>query len=214
MIEKTIPAKEDWVRLAHLLRPQGRRGELLAELLTDFPDRFAQHAAVFLVRPRPGGASPLPTKPAQPMTIQSHWLHKQRVVLKFAGVDSITDAETLRGFDVVVPRQERVPLTDGAVYIDDLIGCSLVDTNQPHAPVVGTIRDVEPQSRGVDLLVVQGVDGGEHLIPFAKAYRVGVDVAARRVEMAIPRGLLTVNGPLSAEEQIAVSTQPEDIEEE
>ena len=215
MTENNLPTNINWVRLASLLRPQGRRGELLAELLTDFPERFAQHPAVFLVRPTAGGAGlPSPQAPdPQPMTIESHWLHKGRVVLKFAGVDSITEAEALRGLDVVVAREERVPLEDGSVYIDDLIGCALVDTNQAGAPVVGTILDVEPQSQGVDLLVVKGTDGGEILIPFAKAYGVRVDMTARRVEMAIPAGLLTVNSPLNAEEQAAMAAQREENEE-
>jgi len=141
-----------------------------------------------------------------PVILESHWLHKGCIVLKFQGVDSITAAEALRGMDVVIPPEQRVPLTDGAVYIDDLIGCALVDTGQPGAPVVGTIRDVEPQPQGTDLLVVVGKDASgnkttEHLIPFAKAFLGRIDLTARRVEMALPAGLLAMNAPLSAEEK-------------
>ncbi|HEX4022803.1 MAG TPA: ribosome maturation factor RimM [Acidobacteriaceae bacterium] len=196
-----MPSTNNWIRIAHLLRPQGRRGEVLAEILTDFPERFAQAPAAFLMR----GERAEP----QPITVESHWLHKGRIVLKFKGVDSISEAEALRGLDVVIPRDERVPLTDGAVYIDDLIGCALVDTNQPGGPVVGTVRDVEPQPEAVDLLVVAGADGREHLVPFAKAYLVRMDVAARRIEMAIPAGLLAVNAPLTPEEQATMGAEEE-----
>lgn len=192
---RPVPDPTPWIRIARLLRPQGRRGELLAEILTDFPERFAQRMSVFLL----GGKQP---DAAQPTILENHWLHKGRVVLKFQGVDSISDAEALRGLDVVIRQEERVPLTDGSVYIDDLIGCVLADTRQPGAPVVGVIRNVLPQPPGTaDLLVLAGEDGREHLVPFAKAYQIHVDVAAQRVEMAIPDGLLAVNAPLTAEEQ-------------
>jgi 16S rRNA processing protein RimM len=192
---RPVPDPTPWIRIARLLRPQGRRGELLAEILTDFPERFAQQPSVFLL----GGKQP---DAAQPAILENHWLHKGRVVLKFQGVDSISDAEALRGLDVVIRQEERAPLTDGSVYIDDLIGCVLADTRQPGAPVVGVIRNVLPQPpETADLLVLAGEDGREHLVPFAKAYQIHVDVAAQRVEMAIPDGLLAVNAPLTAEEQ-------------
>ena len=190
-----------WIRIAHLVRPQGRRGELLAEILTDFPERFAQSPSVFLLAPNAAATAKQPTV-ERPMTVEAHWLHKGRVVLKFQGIDSINDAETLRGLDVVIRREERQPLPDGSLYIDDLIGCALVDTQQPGAPVVGVIRDVLPQPETADLLVVTGKGGQEHLIPFAKAYLVGIDLTARRIEMNLPPGLLTVNAPLTPEEQV------------
>jgi 16S rRNA processing protein RimM len=190
-----VDTSNNWTSIAHLLRPQGRRGELLAEVLTDFPYRFVQTREAFLVRRTATGPV------ARPITLEGHWMHKGRVVLKFAGVDSITDAEALRGLDLAIPQEERVPLSDDSVYIDDLIGCSLVDTDQPGAPVVGIVHEVIQQPQGVDLLVVDGTDGVEHLVPFAKAYLVHMDIPARRVEMALPEGLLAINAPLTPEEQ-------------
>jgi len=195
-----------WIRIAHLLRPQGRRGELLAEILTDFPERFAQSPSVFLLARNAAGGT------ERPMTVEQHWLHKGRVVLKFQGIDSITDAETLRGLDVVIRREERQPLPDGSLYIDDLIGCALVDTQQPDAPVVGVIRDVLPQPETADLLVVAGKGGQEYLIPFAKAYLVRIDLTARRMEMNLPPGLLAVNAPLTPEEQVEQAASPQEQE--
>ncbi len=204
-----------WIRIAHLLRPQGRRGELLAEILTDFPERFAQSPSVFLLARNAATAKqPLTERPItpQPMTVEQHWLHKGRVVLKFQGIDSISDAETLRGLDVVIRREERQPLPDGSLYIDDLIGCALADTQQPGAPVVGVIRDVLPQPETADLLVVVGKGGQEYLIPFAKAYLVGIDLTARRMEMNLPPGLLAVNAPLTPEEQAEQAASPQEQE--
>ncbi len=187
-----------WVTVARVVRPQGRNGEVLAELLTDFPERFAERRRLF-VRARP-------TEPPREVTLESHRLHKDRIVLKFAGVDSINDAELLRGHDVVIPRSERAPLDEDEVYIGDLAGCVLYD--RATAAEVGEILDVDRESSNTPLIVVRGA-GGELLIPFAKAYSPRIDLGARRMEMTLPEGLLALNEPLTAEErQAAAQAEP------
>ncbi len=182
-----------WVGLARVLRPQGRRGEVLAEILTDFPGRFACLREAYLRRS--------PTADPTPITLEDSWLHKGRVVLKLANVDSISDAGLLRGAEIVVPLPSRMQLEEGAVYIDDLIGCQLIDVHPPEPALVGTIRDVIQQAQTTDLLVVVHADGAEHWIPFAKAYLARMDPANRRIEMNLPAGLLEINAPLSEEER-------------
>src|SRR5271169_6509626 len=158
----------EWAILARLVRPQGRHGEILADLLTDFPERFAERKRLFLV------SSETSRTIVREVALERHWLHKGRVVLKFSGVESINDAELLRGFLVAIPESERAPLSDAAVYISDLIGCEVVDVSS--APVsVGKVTDVDPESA---LLVVQPDGAGEVLIPFAKAYLADIDVKA------------------------------------
>jgi 16S rRNA processing protein RimM len=175
-----------WVWLARIRRPQGRKGEVFAEILTDFPEKFAQRRRLWLVAEAAPGASP------REVELINHWLHKGGVVLHFAGVDSISAAETLAGLMVAIPLAERAPLGDGEVYIADLIGCALVDV-AGEAPVeVGVIEDVDRTAGPVALLVVRTV-AGEVLIPFAKSYLRRLDLAARRVEMALPEGLAGLN---------------------
>jgi len=189
----------DWAILARLVRPQGRHGEILADLLTDFPERFAERKRLFLV------ASETSRTPAREVTLERHWLHKSRVVLKFSGIDSINDAELLRGLLVAIPASERAPLSDGAVYISDLIGGEVVNVSSSPASV-GTITDVD---REAGLLVVQPAGGGEILIPFAKAYLADIDVKGKRIEMRLPDGLLDINAPVSEEERRALDTTDE-----
>jgi 16S rRNA processing protein RimM len=176
---------EDWVLLAHIVRPQGRNGEVLADLFTDFPQHFAQRNRLCL-RP-PSGSAGAGVREAR---VVSHWLHKGRVVLKFAQVDSITDAETLRGFDVVVPREERIPLEGDAVYVSDLVGMKVVDVSGGTAVDAGEITDVEPEGAGPAMLVVRSPAGEELLIPFVRAYLRTTDIEGKRLEMDLPRGLL------------------------
>ena len=190
--------------MARLVRTQGRHGELLADILTDFPERFAALREGFLDRPavKSVAASQDSAAPT-PIRIERSWLHKGRVVLKFAGVDSISAAEGLRGAELLIPAADRVPLEEDAAYIGDLAGCRLVDRSQAGHPTIGTIRDVIRQENTTDLLVVIAPGGEEYWIPFAKAYRARVDLAGRLVEMNLPAGLLEINAPLSEAEKRA-----------
>jgi 16S rRNA processing protein RimM len=192
----------EWVLLARLVRPQGRKGEVLAELLTDFPEKFHERKRVFLLTP----AGQKRTDPRE-IQLENHWLHKGRVVLKFAGIDSINDAEALRGLDVAIPPEERAALTEDEVYISDLVGCH-VFAGTPLAEI-GEITDVDTDSTSVPLLELRGTNQDEILIPFAKAYLVKVDVSAKRIEMNLPDGLLEVNSPLSDTERAALKAESE-----
>ncbi len=183
--------------LAQIVRAQGRHGEVLAELLTDFPERFAERRRLFLLAPR--------SEVATEVQLEQHWLplgkNAGRVVLKFAGADSITQAEALRDFEVVIPREERAPLDEDAQYISDLIGCSLIDVANDAERIIGVVEDVDRPEGMTALLIVRRHDGDELLIPFARAYLRSVDVAAKRIEMALPDGLTELNAPTSSEEQ-------------
>jgi 16S rRNA processing protein RimM len=117
-------------------------------------------------------------------------VHKGDVVLHFAGVNSIEEAEKLRDLVVAVPRGERAALGEDEVYVGDLIGCALVDVAASPERVVGVIEDVDREAGPVALLVVRGEAADEILVPFAKAYLRRIDLEGKRVEMALPSGLL------------------------
>jgi 16S rRNA processing protein RimM len=191
---------EEWVWLARIRRPQGRKGEVFADILTDFPERFAERRQLWLlaegVSAGAGSAEP-GRKPPAPREVElaAHWLHKGGVVLHFAGVDSISAAETLNGLVVALPWSERAPLREEEFYIGDLIGCTLVDVATATEPVVvGEIEEVDRTAGPVALLVVRGV-AGEVLVPFAKSYLRHIDIEGKRVEMALPQGLIELNTP-------------------
>ncbi len=193
-----------WTVLAHLLRPQGRKGELLAELLTDFPERFGSRENLYLA---PAGFSG-PQSAARPVEVASFFLpvgrNAGRIVVALKGVDSIEAAERLAGMEIVVPDTDRVPLEDDATYISDLVGCAVYDVSSATAGevLVGTVTDVQfaltpDGGRRLDeaapLLELAGVDGDEVLIPFVKAYLVAFDPTAKTLKMALPPGLIEIN---------------------
>ena len=190
----------DWTVLAHLLRPQGRKGEILAELLTDFPERFENSSDVYLARPGYSG----PPDPLRTISVSSHWLpvgrNHGRIVLTLAGVDSITAAELLAGLDIVVPTEARVELDDDAEYISDLIDCEVYDHGIPVGKVTGVDFAMSPDGsrRLVDaapLLTLETADGEEVLIPYVQQFLVRLAVEERRIEMQLPEGLIGLNRP-------------------
>jgi len=193
-----MTAPEEWAWLARIRRPQGRKGEVFADILTDFPERFSERRNLWLI-PDPDSMRPESPRtkaiPAPvPAELTNHWPHKGGIVLHFAGVDSISAAELLAGKIVAIPLAERAPLPDDEVYIADLIGCALFDVAGPQQVLVGQIESVDRTAGPVALLVVQGASG-EVLVPFAKSYLRNLDLAAKRVEMALPEGLASLNVP-------------------
>jgi 16S rRNA processing protein RimM len=176
-----------WVWLARIRRPQGRKGEVFADLLTDFPEKFAKRRHLWLL------SEPAPASAPREAELVAHWPHKGGIVLHFAGVDSISAAEGLKGLTVAIPRAERAALAEDEVYVGDLIGCLLVDVAGAEPVEVGEIEDVDLTAGPVALLVVRGA-AGEVLVPFAKSFLRGIDLEGRRVEMALPEGLVGLNG--------------------
>lgn len=182
-----VTAPEPWVWLARIRRPQGRKGEVFADLLTDFPEKFSERKLLWLI-PEKSSASP------RQVELIAHWTHKAGLVLHFAGVDSISEAAALTGLIVAIPRNQRAQLDEGEIYIGDLIGCSLANVAGGTPVCVGEIEDVDRSAGPAALLAVRGAEG-EILIPFAQTYLRRIDLEARRVEMALPEGLVDLNGP-------------------
>jgi 16S rRNA processing protein RimM len=130
------------------------------------------------------------------LKVDSLWPHKGFLILKFAGVDSISDAELLLRSELQVPAGERARLDPGWNYVSDLAGCTVFDGERE----IGRIEEVQFGAGEAPLLMVRG-GGKEYIIPFAEAYLVSVDVAQKRVRMQLPEGMLEINAPLTAEEK-------------
>ncbi len=129
------------------------------------------------------------------LQIEEVWPHKGLEVLKFAAVESISDAEALIGSELQVPQQERAQLEPGWKYISDLVGCTLFDGERE----VGTVRDVQFGAGEAPLLIVKG--DKEYEVPFAEAFLKGVDLENKQIRMELPEGLLEVNAPMTDEEK-------------
>jgi 16S rRNA processing protein RimM len=177
----------DFITLARVVKTQGRRGEVAVEVHSDVPDRL--HAGLRVLALAEDNLR-------RELKIEDAWPHKDWLVLKFAGIDSISDAELLVGSELQVPLSERAELEPGAAYVSDLVGCTLFDRRRE----VGIVRDVRFGAGEAPLLVV-GAGKNELEIPYAQEFLVRVDLEHKRIEMNLPEGLLEVNAPLTDEEK-------------
>lgn len=179
------PSAENFtgVTLARILRARGLRGEVAAEILTDFPERLTKLRQVWLAD---GKAAARPTR------VRRCWLSPSRggqAIFHFAEIDSMEAAEKLRGLEVQVPIEQRAKLDRGSYFVSDLVGCEIWE--QGAAAALGLVRDVEFPG-GVPLLAVDA-KGGEVLVPLAAEYCLQIDVTAKRIEVSLPDGLLDLN---------------------
>jgi 16S rRNA processing protein RimM len=178
---------QEFITIARVAKTQGRHGEVAAELHTDFPEKFAERKKLFALDAN---------GKRRELRLEEFWPHKSYVVLKFAGVESISDAEALVGSEIQVPREERAEIEAGAAYVSDLVGCAVFD----HGRAIGSVKDVQFGAGEAPLLVVS--EGGkDSLIPFAQEFIAGIDIEGKRVEMKLPAGMLELDAPLSAEEK-------------
>lgn len=211
LIEKQLsPAtsaeSSTWFPAAQLLRPQGRRGELLADPLSDLPNLFAVGRRVTV--------APTASAPALETTIESLWSptgrNAGRIVLKLAGVDSISAAEALARRELAVLTTDLPELEPDTWFVRDLVGCQLFDGTVPVGDIAGVEYAMAPDGRtrlsdAAPLLVVtvlsdhrgnvvprpdSASDGAEVLIPLIKAWLDSVDIARKQVVMHLPAGLL------------------------
>jgi 16S rRNA processing protein RimM len=174
-----------------VVKTQGRNGEVAAELHSDVPERFRQGMRLSAL---------LKNGERREVKIEELWPHKSWLVLKFAGVETITDAEALKGAELQVPRSERAELEPGWTYLSDLIGCTVFDGGREIGPIV----DVVFGAGEAPLLVVESKGQAAKLpyeIPFAEAYLEKLDLDGKQVRMKLPEGMLEVNAPLAKEEQ-------------
>ena len=167
---------DDLVVIARAVRTHGLKGQVVAELLTDFPERFEDIDQLVLVAP--SGQRRL-------IQLEDYWFQKDRVVLKFAGYDDVERAKELVGYDFAVHESERVPLAEDEFYDWELEGCTVKVGEKD----IGKVRSVM-RTGGAVILVVTDNSGKEHLIPLAASIVVEVDKVAKAIVVDPPEGLL------------------------
>jgi 16S rRNA processing protein RimM len=190
------------VTVARILRARGNKGEVAAELLTDFPARLPEIKEMFL-RAESGAR--------RGVVLREFWVdrnHPGKAVFHFEGIDSINDAEKLRGLEVQIPFEQRAQVPSGSFFLTDLIGCSVFELVATASPVssspcslaeapalLGKVRDVYFPGEGQPGTPLLAVDTsrGEVLVPLADDICTMIEITARRIEVRLPEGLRDLN---------------------
>lgn len=168
---------EELVAVAVISRPRGNRGEVLAELLTESPERFQSLERVTLQASDGREFAAV---------IGGYWVHAGRLVLKFDGYDSISAAETLRNAFVLIEKSQRISLDEHTFFVDELKGCRVETVSQV---VLGSVSEIQPTG-GTDVLKIVSDSGKEYLVPFAGSICREVSVESKRIVVDPPDGLL------------------------
>jgi 16S rRNA processing protein RimM len=166
------------VAVARVAKPRGVGGEVAADLLTDFPERFDRLAELIAV---------FPDGTRRRLALEGHWMHGDRVVLKFEGFDSPEDSAALAGCELAVPEAEAVRLEEGEFYDWQLEGCR-VETVEGRE--VGTVREVLHTGGEAPVLVIRDERGVENLVPLAESICVEIDAARKLIRVDAPEGLI------------------------
>lgn len=187
-----------------MVKTQGRRGEIASEVLSDVPDRFFVGMKLLALsgdsRGRKEHGYPESTDRRdirRELEVEELWPHKGLLVLKFAGIDSISEAELLVGSELQVPLGQRSILPAGWNYVSDLTGCEVFDGEKK----IGRVQEVNFGAGEAPLLIVRKTANEVFEIPFADAYIDSVEIEKKLLCLNLPEGLLDVNAPLTAEEK-------------
>ena len=164
------------VVIARAVKPRGLKGEIVAELLTDFPERFDDLEELVLVSP--GGER-------TSGRLEDYWFQNDRVILKLAGYDDVDTAKELVGFDFAVPESERVALPEDHYYDWELEGCTVKVGNQNIGKVQSVIK-----TGGTEILQIADENGKERLVPLVDSIVVEIDKAGKMILIDPPEGLL------------------------
>jgi 16S rRNA processing protein RimM len=168
---------DDLIVVAHIVKVRGLRGEVVADLLTDFPDRFEKLKSLIGISSSDERRS---------LQIEEQWFHRDRLVLKFAGFDSVDAAKELVNYDLAVPAKDRVELPSDTFYEWELVGSRVVTVDGSE---IGKVSGVM-HTGGVEMLSVVDETGRDRLVPMAGDIVVEIDKAKKLIRIDPPRGLL------------------------
>jgi 16S rRNA processing protein RimM len=167
---------EELVAIAKTTRTRGLKGELVAEMLTDFPERFEGLDKVSVIKPNGETVE---------LTLEKFWFQKNKVILKFKGFDRIEESESLRNCEICVPESEAVELDEDEFFDWELEGCE-VETIEGEK--LGRVIELM-RTGGTPNLVVKG-ETKDYLIPFAATICIEVDIEHKLIRTDTPEGLL------------------------
>lgn len=166
---------DDLIAIARIARPRGLKGELVGDILTDFPERFEGLGSVTAVMPDGTRCG---------YEIEGFRFQNGRILLKLVGIAGVEAAEKLRGAEICVNEADAVDLEDDEFFDWELVGCR-VETLE--GDLVGAVREVM-RTGGTENLIVAGER--EYLIPFAESICVEVDIRNKLIRVDPPEGLL------------------------
>jgi 16S rRNA processing protein RimM len=167
---------EDLLLVGRIARAHGIRGHVIVNPETDFMEERFRIGGVLKVGP---------AERTRNYEILEVRFQQGRPIVRFAGIETMNDAEALAGADLWLGEGEIAPLPAGTFYRHDLVGCEVRDA---HGTMLGRVTGVEGTMDRSYLVV-----DGDVMIPLVEGICLAVDIAGRRVTVDPPEGLLNLN---------------------
>lgn len=169
---------DDLLLVGRVARAHGNRGQVIVNPDTDFADERFKPGNTLLVGP---------ADRAERRAIREVRFHQGRPIVLFEGVETMNDAEALAGNELWMTADAAGPLPEDTYYRHDLVGCDVIDAA---GATLGAVRAVEGTLERSYLVV--NAEAGDVMIPMVAEFCVQVDLAARRITVQLPDGLLDV----------------------
>ena len=173
-------SSDSLISVARAVRTRGLKGEIVAELLTDFPERF-EAINRFITSS--------PTGQRSSVELEGFWFQKDRIILKLADVDSVEAAQGFIGYEFCIPEADRVPLNENEYYDFELEGCCVRDIGGRD---IGRVQRVL-KTGATEILEIAGESGAKVLVPLAQSIVTEIDIAAKQIVIDPPEGLLELS---------------------
>ena len=167
---------DDYLIIGQVTSSWGNKGEVKVYILTDFPDRFAQLNQISWFR----------DDLERRLTIEQTRKHKGMILVKFSGIDTVSEAEKLKQGYLRIPIDARVPLPEGHFYHFEIIGMAVVDRD---GTPIGCIRDILETGSNDIYVIDRGAEVNDLLLPALKSVVLSVDTDKKVMTVEVPSGL-------------------------
>jgi len=166
---------DSFVSVAQIVKVRGVKGEVAADLLTDFPKRFASIRSVRVLK----GSDIFDE------ILERYWFYRGRVILKFQGRETPEAARPLVGGYVQVPEEERFVPPRNTYFHSDLIGCKVEENGE----ILGVVTGIFESGADQVSLEVKTENGDEVMIPLVKQFLKKVDIDQKLIRIKSLPGL-------------------------
>lgn len=166
----------DKTRIGKILNAHGVKGEMKVTPLTDHPSRYELLESVYVEDRKKAYTS---------FDVEAVRFHKDLVLIKLKGIDDMNAALALKNCHLAIDKSDRMPLEEGAYYIDDLIGLDVYEDDKK----IGTLKEVL-QPGANDVYVLDSTIYPDLYIPAIKTVILSVDLSANRMDVKLPKGLV------------------------
>lgn len=166
------------LKVGKIVNTHSLKGEVKVISSTDFEEeRFKKGSKLLITRGN---------QLIREVVVQSYRNHKNFLLIKFEGIDSVEEAEKLKNLQIKIDSDEVGELEENEFYFHQIIGCEVFDENDKN---LGEIIDILTPGAN-DVWVIKGENGKEILIPYIEDVVKKIDITSKKVNIEVMEGLI------------------------